>query len=51
MTRDEAFAQGFRLAWRNVHIIGLVVLLLVTIYELGGWGAIAAIIMVVGMSS
>lgn len=51
MTRDNAIAQGFRLAWRNVHIIGLLVLLLVTIYELGGLGAIAAIIMVVGMSS
>jgi hypothetical protein len=51
MTRDEAIAYGFRLAWRNVHIIGLLVLLLVTIYELGGLGAIAAIIMVVGMSS
>jgi LPS O-antigen subunit length determinant protein (WzzB/FepE family) len=23
MTRDEAFAQGFRLAWRNIWLIAL----------------------------
>lgn len=51
MSVDDAFAQGFRLAWRNCHIIALLVLLAVTLYELAGWGAIAAIIMVVGMSS
>ena len=21
ISRDEAFAQGFRLAWRNIHLI------------------------------
>ena len=51
ISRDDAFAKGFRLAWRNIPIAALLVLLAVTLYELGGWGTIAAIIMVVGMSS
>ena len=27
ISRDEAFAQGFRCVWRNVHLIALVFVL------------------------